>query len=84
MDLAVIHAIHDPAGWKKALTDEHHYPPGTTSVPLSTGMMEPVPCACGRRRTGPGCRRIWIESWATQSVNDLFPDHVNYLEAAAE
>ena len=27
MDFAVVHRIHDPEGWRKALKSEHTYPP---------------------------------------------------------
>ncbi len=80
MDLAVVHTIHDPAGWKKALDDPHDYPPGYD-------LRSFVQAADGTRAlclwdapSQAGLQAELDRIFGHAVVNDVFPVEVSYFE----
>jgi hypothetical protein len=80
MNLAVIHTIHDPAGWKKkALADEHHDPPGYNLRSLVEDDDRTRAVCLWEAPDEAGLHENLDRIFGHAVVNDVFPVQVNYF-----
>jgi hypothetical protein len=84
VDLAVVHHINDRDAWKKALSEEHEYPPGYT-------LRSFVEAADGTRALclweAPdqvGLQENLDRDFGHAVVNEVFPVQVNYFEGRVD